>query len=314
MEILLVGTGYMANEYAKVLIAQNVKFDVVGRSEINCNKFRETFGVNVFSGGLESLKIKKKYTHAIIASSLEYLSQHTAQLINVGIRSILVEKPGALSIDDLHKLNIQANLNSASVFVAYNRRFYSSVSKLRELINIEGGISSIHFEFTEWVHTIDVKDYSEISLQKWILSNSSHVIDIVFFLLGEIKELNSNVSKKEGISWHPSGSIFTGAGQSKNGVPFSYHSNWESAGRWSIEILTKENRYYLRPIEKLQVQKKGTLGIELVEIDNLLDEKYKPGVFNQVKYFLKDNMENFCSLNQQLINASLYSQIANYSV
>ena len=36
----------------------------------------------------------------------------------------------------------------------------------------------------EWVHTINEDDYSNEVLEKWIISNSSHVIDTVFYLIG----------------------------------------------------------------------------------------------------------------------------------
>ena len=35
---------------------------------------------------------------------------------------------------------------------------------------------------------------------------------------------------------------FVGAGETEKGVLFSYISNWESAGRWGIELLTKKRR------------------------------------------------------------------------
>ena len=35
-------------------------------------------------------------------------------------------------------------------FVAYNRRFFDSVIKLIKLCELDKGITSMHFEFTEW--------------------------------------------------------------------------------------------------------------------------------------------------------------------
>ena len=52
---------------------------------------------------------------------------------------------------------------------------------------------------------------------------------------------------------------FSGAGISISGALFSYQANWQSAGRWSVEILTKKNRLILCPLEELKVQKRGVL-------------------------------------------------------
>ncbi|MDC3200256.1 transposase [Porticoccaceae bacterium] len=41
----------------------------------------------------------------------------------------------------------------------------------------------------------------------------------------------------------------------------SYKGYWEAPGRWSLEFITNENRYFLRPMEKLSCQKKGSLDI-----------------------------------------------------
>ena len=38
--------------------------------------------------------------------------------------------------------------------MAYNRRFYASTMKAREIIQSEGGVRNFHFEMTEWAHVI----------------------------------------------------------------------------------------------------------------------------------------------------------------
>ena len=100
------------------------------------------------------------------------------------------------------------------------------------------------------------KDEPEV-YQRWGISNSLHVISMVFDLIGLPKEITSKQSGKT--SWHDSGSIFTGNGISENNIPFSYHADWESAGRWGIEIMTKEHAYRLMPLENLYVRKKALL-------------------------------------------------------
>ena len=140
--------------------------------------------------------------------------------------------------------------------------------------------------------------------ENWFLANSSHVVDLAFYLGGKPKEISTYTAG--GLAWHPSASIFAGAGVSENGALFSYQANWESAGRWSVEILTKEHRLILRPLEKLQVQKRGSVKVDFVEgIDYTLDEKYKPGLYLQTKKFITGNI-------QQVMNISEHSSVVKH--
>ena len=78
------------------------------------------------------------------------------------------------------------------------------------------------------------------------------MVDLAFNLGGIPKELSSFTAGS--LDWHPSAAVFSGAGISENGAPFNYRANWESAGRWGVEVLTKEHKLILRPMEKLQIQ------------------------------------------------------------
>jgi len=312
--ILLVGAGYMAEEYCKVLIELQVNFEVVGKSDININKLRNIYNKNIFySGGLENYKIGNEiYTHAIIASAVEKLSDHAKILLNAGIKNILLEKPGDLNTSCLIELKKLAEKLYAKIWVAYNRRFYSSVRELKKQVKLDGGIISTHFEFTEWVHTIDPNIYNNKVLNKWIIANSSHVIDTVFYLIGLPKSLNSIVLGQNQIEWHPSGSIFIGSGISEQGIPFTYHSNWLSSGSWAVEILTSKRRFYLKPMEKLFVQNIETIQLEEFIIDNEKDKKYKPGLMDQTISFIKCSETELLGITKHIETMPYYMKIGGY--
>ncbi len=65
-------------------------------------------------------------------------------------------------------------------------------------------------------------------------------------------------------------------------------------------------------MEKLQIQKRGEIQQSFVDIDYSLDEKYKPGLFLQAKYFLEIITEDFCPMEEQYEKYDLYKRIANY--
>ncbi|WP_232055078.1 hypothetical protein [Vibrio taketomensis] len=66
-------------------------------------------------------------------------------------------------------------------------------------------------------------------------------------------------------------------------------------------------------MEKLQIQKLGSVAVEFVEIDDSLDNEYKPGLYKQTEAFLSGDVSNLCTLSDQKQHIDLYSRIAGYN-
>jgi predicted dehydrogenase len=312
--IWLIGAGQMAVEYQTVLNDLNVNFKVIGRGEKSAKEFTEKTSVAPFVGGLKSFLSEnpKQCTHAIVAVGVEKLAETTSQLLEYGIKNILVEKPAGLNKEEIGAVAKLAKEKKANVYVAYNRRFYASVLKAKKIITKDGGVISFNFEFTEWSHEIEKLEKAPGVKENWFLANSTHVVDLAFYLGGKPKEISSYVSG--GLDWHPSASIFSGAGVSETGALFSYQANWESAGRWGVEMLTKEHRLIFRPMEKLQIQKRGSVKIDFVDdIDYALDEKYKPGLYLQTNNYFKSYFDNMINIQQLATIIKVYYKMGNYS-
>jgi len=313
VKLLLVGTGKMAMEYAKVLSALSVPFDVIGRGSENARVFGDSFpGNKVYTGGLDHFTGNfGEYSHAIIATNVVTLFSNTKEVIEQGIKNILVEKPGGASASEIEELEESIKKYSPSLFIAYNRRFFASVLKAKEMIAKDGGITSMHFEFTEWANVIEKLECDPIEKKYLFLANSSHVVDLAFNMGGMPKEMVSFTSGS--LSWHPSASVFTGSGLTEKNVLFSYHSNWQSAGRWSLEVLTNSQKFIFRPMEKLQIQKKNSVAIDFAEdVDYSVDEKYKPGLFVQVQKFMNNDHNDLCTYQEQLKHLKFYKKMSNY--
>ena len=311
-DIWLIGAGSMAQDYIKVLAALKKSFLVIGRGEETAKACEISTGCSVVRGGLAQFISSVTYTpaYAIIATGVEKLFETTKLLLEHNVKNILVEKPGALYNWEFEELNRLAKEKNAHVFIAYNRRFYASTLKANEIIQQDGGITTFNFEFTEWAHEIEPLQKGEGVKDRWFLANSTHVVDLAFYLGGQPKEICSFTSGT--LDWHKSASIFSGAGVSQTGALFNYQANWESAGRWSLEVLTKEHRLIFRPMEKLQIQKRGSVQQNFVEIDYTLDEDYKPGLYLQTKNFIENMNHSLCTLSEQLHTINIYNKIANY--
>lgn len=310
--IWLIGSGGMSVDYAKVLDAQKRNYSVIGRGVSSAALFKEKTGKEVVVGGLSNfLEKNPELPDAVIVSvGVEQLFQTTMDLLNYGVKSLLIEKPGGLTVNEVSQLEGKSKELKAEVFIAYNRRFFSSAIKAKELIEQDGGVTSFNFELTEWSHIVGGLEKPKIVLAKWFLANSTHVADMAFFLGGEPKDICCFTSGK--LDWHTSSSVFSGAGVATNGALFNYAANWESAGRWSVEVLTKENRYIFRPMESLLVQKRGTIAHIPVELDDQIDNDFKPGLYKQVECFLNGESKDLCSISEQLKYFPIYEKMACY--
>lgn len=299
--VWLIGSGLIGIEYSKVLDALQVEHIIIGRGETSAAKFEELRpGKKVIQGGVENfLKSKPSLPDcAIVAVGFHELFEVTKALIEFGVKRLFVEKPGADTYEKLLQLNGIAKDHNASIFLAYNRRFYASLLKAEEIIQDDGGVTSFNFEFTEWLHLFENVCDNDNLLEEIFWGNSGHVLDTAFFLGGEPKEM-SCYTKVIGNDNFPK--IFTGAGITDKGSLFSYQANWDAPGRWVVEILTKKHRLYFKPMESLQIQELRSVKVLPVEIDDHLDKEFKPGFYLETKAFLEGNNDTrLCSLEQQV--------------
>lgn len=307
--ILIVGTGAMALEYTKVLKDLNVGIIAIGKDKNSIKEYEEKTKINVVSDDLDKFLKTTKHLpgKAIIVVPENMLGRVAIKLIKSGIKSILVEKPGGANIVEIKKVATTAKKYKTEVFVGYNRRQYASVEKAKEIIKKDGGVTSFNFEFTEWSHVIAPLKKAPGVKEDWFLHNSTHVIDMAFYLGGKPKKICSYTAGK--LTWHPKASAFAGAGIADNGVLFSYQANWSAPGRWSVEILTKKHRLIFRPLEKLQIQDIGSVAISEVKIDDKLDLKYKAGLYKQVDYFITEKKERLCDISEQAGKLKTYQLI-----
>ena len=287
--VLIIGGGYMGKEYAHVLEQLGINdVTIVTKSPKQASDFSAKFDYTILDGGFEKqLSSVGKKDLVIIAIPTELLISATKLAIKTGQTRILLEKPGSLFHKELFSLN--EIIDQQKVRIGYNRLLYPNFHKIKQLAKNEGGITSCKFDFTEWIHKIPFGVYQQDEYTLWGISNSLHVISMAFELIGMPKEIASFQFGK--LDWHTSGSIFVGAGMSEENIPFSYHANWESSGRWMVEIMTKENSYRLMPLEEIHVCKKGTVEWKSVDFQVAFQE-LKFGIEELVVTMLDDELED----------------------
>lgn len=310
--ILIVGGGEIAKQYLIALLKLNITdITVISNTGKSIETFCKDNRLNLLVGGFEkNLPLCKKKDLVIIATPISLLIKATKMAIKLGNKNILVEKPGSLYHDQLTSLNTK----KSRIRIAYNRIAYPNFYKLKTLIQKDGGITSCRFTFTEWINRIPFSKYPKEEYDFWGISNSLHVISMALELIGMPKKLFT--TKSGFLKWHRTGAIFVGSGISKNNIPFSYHADWSSGGRWGIEIMTKENMYQLISLEELYcIPKFSTTKTPIIFKTSFSDTK--PGLAEEISLMLSPKIEKNIPLitpQQAATYNKLAAKIFGYSI
>ncbi len=284
-EVLLVGAGPMARAYASVLEELGITPTVVGRSRAGVNAFREQAGIDAVTGGIDAwLATNTPPTHAIVATSVDGLADSSHALLRAGVTDLLIEKPGALDLPGIERLAQSVQETGSRAWIAYNRRFLASVARASQIVAEDGGVRSFTFDFTEQGDRVAQTHHPAHVKDAWLLANSSHVIDLAFWMGGRPARLQSSVAGE--LPWASGPSSFVGSGSTDRGAWFSYHANWAGPGGWSLTLVTEVHRLILQPLERLRIQRLGSFELEDVDLDISADARHKPGLLRQTRAFL----------------------------
>ena len=85
MTLWLIGSGKMAQEYAKVLQALDTPFEVIGRGADSASSFSKAISIHVRTGGVrKALEEQDPPDTAIVSVRVTELSEVASALINAG--------------------------------------------------------------------------------------------------------------------------------------------------------------------------------------------------------------------------------------
>ena len=312
--VWIIGAGNMGKAYAQALNVLGKSFTVVTRGARNAETLRTSLKSNVFVGSLEDAKaLLPSPTQVIIAVNTINVPSVLSSLLDSMRIPILVEKPGFISSKAVDRFINSSSDSNALVYIGYNRKSYKSVKYLKNILDRDPP-SSIFFDFTEFSDIVATSNYPSSVKKRWIIENSSHIIDLFVHLAGAwpCEKLSAHFSSGC-LDWHPSSAVFAGFGITTNNVRYSYSSDWSCPGRWSVECKTPSTTYLLKPLERLSYLKRGEKHYQSLELDYTDDIICKPGILQQSTSFLSGDIQNLNSLQEQKKLIQLCEQIGRYT-
>lgn len=254
----VVGYGAMGRQFVNALRALNVgRIRVCSKSATALEELSSR-GIEVTAGGVERLAWSARPAElGIIATPIAWLIPAAQRLASLGFRRLLIEKPVSLWSRQIEELAQVFEAQGIEAFCGYNRVAYPAFIEARARTTQEQGITSCTYTITEMIQPDWTSRFSSEELSRWGIANTLHVMSMAHGLIGMPRQWQS-YRQGRAVAWHPTGSIFVGAGVSERGAAFSYHADWGSPGRWVIEVHTATSSYRFCPLETLQRRTSAT--------------------------------------------------------
>jgi predicted dehydrogenase len=246
----------------------------------------------------------------LIASSSNSLLEILQAASSLGV-PILVEKPLFLDMSSQDFLHA----NSSNVLVGYNRRFYSSVKKLKERLELStGGNFILNVPELSWE-----KNPSRVSVIDNIRNNTVHSIDLIRYLFDDL-EFDLSELKFNGRNQNMN--LLVPAWNRKfNGV---LNLSFGAPAKYSLDIYDNESNFGLSPLEdyyeftSIKVHEPTESNpirryVPFSNNDFIIssdDIKFKPGFYLQSKELLELCNGGKSKIGASVSDAAQVSQIA----
>lgn len=245
LKLAIIGCGNIANFHVKSFKKLGINFAHCA-SSLNSKtlpQFANNYKIkNLWNNPLKLAEASHLWDGLVLCSDVKA----TSGLLNILIKQkkpILVEKPVSIGTNYLKKFK---SANYELIQVGYNRRFYPTIKKAKEFID-----ASKDKILCKMILPEKMKYNKNIYKKfKGVFENSSHGIDILHFLFGELKI--KFISKLKLNSYDSGRSVIL---SNRNNHTCILIINSNSPDNFSLELEDGNQRLLVRPFEKLQLYK-----------------------------------------------------------
>ena len=284
VNVAIVGAGYMAKEHIRAFkdIPNVTVSGITSRTRSRAEALASEFRIGGIFNSIPEM-YEKAPADLVIVAVPELETNAICRACFEFPWYALVEKPVGYNLADAEEIESQARAARARVFVALNRRNYSStITALHDLQTIEGR-RFIHVQDQEdQIRALEAGQPKNV-VDNWMFANSIHIIDyLVIFGRGNVVKVNKIMPWDPKHPWLVLAQI-----EYDSGDIGYYEAVWNSPGPWSASILTTDKRWELRPLEKASYQSAGQRTLETVVIHEW-DQLFKPGLRRQADLAIQE--------------------------
>lgn len=296
IKLALIGYGRIAPKHLEVF--RDLGCDIIAscnRSESGRNKALNEGKIPRVYDSINKMIACEKLHGIICCASFDQVYHAAKEIIPFSL-PVLLEKPPGSSLDEIDELQVLAEKYNTPIMVGLNRRYYSIFNRA---ILDAGGFEAITAVFIEWSespkHFLN-RGFNQEQVKKMIFGNSLHGLDLLTHFAGKINDPMIAVRNLgSGFRW-----LMSLQGISDRGVLVNFNSTWDCPGRWRFTFCTRGKRYIFAPLETCTVIDEMNHENQHIKPDDV-DNKYKPGFYNQAKQFIelikKSNSKQIPDLN-----------------
>jgi predicted dehydrogenase len=272
----IVGSGYMAREYCKV-IRNHPAFRLVGitsRTEDNSQILSNEFGLAFLPKSTSELSEIAKPDLIVVAVSESATTKVVKNLMESSA-VLLVEKPFGLSVQEAEQLCGWTSGRKKPTYVALNRRFYDSTMQLVSGLNQSVGKRFILLQDQHDTVAATRNGFDEPTVENWMFANAIHTVDL-------IRHIARGEALIERITRTPLGDnsfVLDASLTFASGDQARYVSIWNAPGPWVLNVYTETNRWLMAPLEELDLQTGDSRKTSPIVRPSDQDE-LKPGLWN----------------------------------
>jgi len=281
-KVAFIGAGYMAEEHMRAFASlPDVSIaGIFSRTSAKAEKLAETHATKVFNS-VEEL-YQETQADLVVVTVVELSMAEVASACFAYRWTVLLEKPAGYDLADATRIRDEARNLNRRVFVALNRRAYSSTRQAVQLLDKDSSARFIKvIDQQDQKVAIEVNGHPELVARNFMFANSIHLIDYFRVLgRGEVTGVEAVVP------WNPQqpGLVLAKINFSGGDVGL-YEGIWNGPGPWIVSVNTVSQRIEMRPLEQISVQLRGTRAVNQLAID-ADDQAFKPGLRYQAEQAL----------------------------
>jgi len=272
-KIAFIGAGYTAREHIKAF--RDVQgADIIGihsRTYLKAEQLAKEFEIPNVCYSIAELY--EKTIADLVVITVNELSMNSVSKACFEYPWVsLLEKPAGYNCEDAEDILASAKARERKVYVALNRRFYSSTRvTLDDLKSINNPRFIKIQDQEDQISALAVGQPKEV-VNHWMYANSIHLIDY-FRLLGR----GGITQVTPIIPWNPQkpDTIVALIKFDKGDIGI-YEGIWNAPAPWIVSVTTAKRRWELRPIEQAGFQNYGERKVTSID-QHPWDLTYKPG-------------------------------------
>lgn len=309
LKIAFVGAGNMASEHIKAFSGlSNAEITgITSRTRVKAQELVLNYpGIRVFDS-IEEM-YQKTQADLVIVTVKELSMARVAIECFRFPWAVLLEKPAGYDLENARMILEAARKSGSRVWVALNRRAYSSTRQaLARLRSVEG---------PRFIKVLDQQDqnaardnYKEPPevVQNYMYANSIHLIDYLrLFGRGKITRVIPVCP------WTPNApSMVVSKIEFSSGDVGIYEGVWNGPGPWAVTVVTPVERIEMRPLEQISIQLRGERKVFPLAISSD-DSEFKPGLRQQaldVLLALDGQVSPIPTLDDAFLSMQLVSDI-----